>query len=43
MSDKIIFQTLKLFPMQNLTETPPSLKKIKYIGKNKEKSNKGLD
>ena len=33
MSDKTIFQTLKLFPMQSLTETPPSLKKTKYIGK----------
>ena len=37
MGHKIIFQMLKLFPMQNLTETPPSLKKTKYIGKKQRK------
>ena len=42
MSDKTIFQTLKLFPMQNLTETPPSLKKTKYIIKAKKKAIKTL-
>ena len=37
MSDKTIFQTLKLFPLQNLTETHPLLKKAKNIGKNQRK------
>ena len=35
-SDKTIFQTLKLFPMQNFTETP-SLKETKYIRKKQRK------
>ena len=43
MSNKIIFQTLKLFPMQNLTETPPSRKKTKiYRKKAKKKAIKTL-
>ena len=37
MSDKTIFQTVKLFSMQSLTETPASLKKTKYIGKKTKK------
>ena len=43
MSDKAIFQTLKLFPMQNLTETPPSLKNDEiYRKKAKKKAIKTL-
>ena len=38
MGDKTTFQTLKPFPMQNLTETPPLLKKTKFIEKNKKKA-----
>ena len=43
MGDKTIFQTLKLFPMQNLTETPSSLKKDEiYRKKAKKKAIKTL-
>ena len=43
MSNKTSFPTLKLFPMQNLTETPPSLKKTKiYSKKAKKKAIKTL-
>ena len=39
MSDETIFQTLKLFPTQNLTETPPILKKDEiYRNKPKKKA-----